>query len=148
MSELYDYFGSETSVQLTITNTPIPEREIGRKRFFEKSDPRVDEYVEEYNRILNDKMREGVSNLKRQRYLTFTTKADDIDSAIPKLARMRNDCTQALARIKSKSEPVKGAERLRIARGLLSPLSPFDFDWDNLSQSSAFLFPLRPRGFR
>ena len=63
MSELYDYFGSETSVQLTITNTPIPEREIGRKRFFEKSDPRVDEYVEEYNRILNDKMREGVSNL-------------------------------------------------------------------------------------
>ena len=61
---------------------------------------------------------------------------------------MRNDCTQALARIKSKSEPVKGAERLRIARGLLSPLSPFDFDWDNLSQSSAFLFPLRSRGFR
>ena len=46
MSELYDYFGSETSVQLTIINTPIPEREIGRKRFFEKSDPRVDEYVE------------------------------------------------------------------------------------------------------
>ena len=38
MSELYDYFGSETSVQLTIINTPIPEREIGRKRFFEKSD--------------------------------------------------------------------------------------------------------------
>ena len=35
MSELYDYFGAETSVQLTITNTPIPEREIGRKRFFD-----------------------------------------------------------------------------------------------------------------
>ena len=71
MSELYDYFGSETSVQLTIINTPIPEREIGRKRFFEKSDPRVDRYVEEYNRILNDKMREGVSNLVLHRYLTF-----------------------------------------------------------------------------
>ena len=86
MSELYDYFGSETSVQLTITNTPIPEREIGRKRFFEKSDPRVDEYVEEYNRILNDKMREGVSNLVRHRYLTFLVGADDLDAAAPRLA--------------------------------------------------------------
>lgn len=85
MSELYDYFGSETSVQLTITNTPIPEREIGRKRFFEKSDPRVDEYVEEYNRILNDKMREGVSNLVRHRYLTFLVGADDLDAAAPRL---------------------------------------------------------------
>lgn len=134
MSALYNYFNPDTSVQVTITNEPVPAEEIGNRTFFPKSDPCLDDYVEEYNRILNDKMREGVSNLKRQRYLTFTTKADDIDSAIPKLARMRNDCTQALARIKSKSEPVKGAERLRIARGLLSPLSPFDFDWDNLSQ--------------
>ena len=83
MSELYDYFGSETSVQLTIINTPIPEREIGRKRFFEKSDQRVDRYVEEYNRILNDKMREGVSNLVRHRYLTFLVGADDVDAAAP-----------------------------------------------------------------
>ncbi len=134
MSALYNYFNPDTSVQVTITNEPVPAEEIGNRTFFPKSDPCLDDYVEEYNRILNDKMREGVSNLKRQRYLTFTTKADDIDSAIPKLARMRNDCTQALARIKSKSEPVKGAERLRIARRLLSPLSPFDFDWDNLSQ--------------
>ena len=134
MSALYNYFNPDTSVQVTITNEPVPAEEIGNRTFFPKSDPCLDDYVEEYNRILNDKMREGVSNLKRQRYLTFTTKADDIDSAIPKLARMRNDCTQALARIKSKSEPVKGAERLRIARGLLSPLSPFEFDWDNLSQ--------------
>lgn len=134
MSALYNYFGPDTSVQVTITNDPVPAEEIGNRTFFPKSDPCLDEYVDEYNRILNDKMREGVSNLKRHRYLTFTTKADDIDATIPKLARMRSDCTQALARIKSKSEVVDGTERLRIARSLLSPLSPFDFDWDNLSQ--------------
>ena len=87
MSELYDYFGSETSVQLTITNTPIPEREIGRKRFFEKSDPARRRVRREYNRILNDKMREGVSNLVRHRYLTFLVGADDLDAAAPRLAR-------------------------------------------------------------
>ena len=114
MSELYDYFGAETSVQLTITNTPIPEREIGRKRFFEKSDPRVDGYVEEYNRILNDKMREGVSNLVRHRYLTFLVGADDIDAAAPRLARARGDVQQTLARIRCEARMLDGAERLEL----------------------------------
>ncbi len=135
MSALYNYFNPDTSVQVTITNEPVPADEIGNRTFFPKSDPCLDGYVEEYNRILNDKMREGVSNLKRHRYLTFTTEADDVDAAIPKLARMRNDCMQALARIKSASEPLDGIERLRITRGLLNPYGAFDFDWDNLSQS-------------
>lgn len=113
MSELYDYFGSETSVQLTIINTPIPEREIGRKRFFEKSDPRVDRYVEEYNRILNDKMREGVSNLVRHRYLTFLVGADDVDAAAPRLARARSDCMQTLARIRCESRTLDGSSAWR-----------------------------------
>lgn len=94
MSALYNYFNPDTSVQVTITNEPVPPEEIGNRTFFPKSDPCLDPYVEEYNRILNDKMREGVSNLKRHRYLTFTTEAEDIDSAIPKLARMRNDASR------------------------------------------------------
>ena len=136
MSELYDYFGSETSVQLTITNTPIPEREIGRKRFFEKSDPRVDEYVEEYNRILNDKMREGVSNLVRHRYLTFLVGADDLDAAAPRLARARGDCMQTLARIRCEARMLDGAERLELVQSQLRPKAEFTFSWDKLSQLS------------
>ena len=136
MSELYDYFGSETSVQLTITNTPIPEREIGRKRFFEKSDPRVDEYVEEYNRILNDKMREGVSNLVRHRYLTFLVGADDLDAAAPRLARTRGDCMQTLARIRCEARMLDGAERLELVQSQLRPKAEFTFSWDKLSQLS------------
>ena len=136
MSELYDYFGSETSVQLTITNTPIPEREIGRKRFFGKSDPRVDEYVEEYNRILNDKMREGVSNLVRHRYLTFLVGADDPDAAAPRLARARGDCMQTLARIRCEARMLDGAERLELVQSQLRPKAEFTFSWDKLSQLS------------
>ena len=155
MSALYNYFNPDTSVQVTITNEPVPPEEIGNRTFFPKSDPCLEPYVEEYNRILNDKMREGVSNLKRHRYLTFTTEAEDIDSAIPKLARMRNDCVQALARIKSKAEPIDGLEKLKVTRGLLSPLGTFEFDWDNLSQCPAartadFVAPMsvdfRPNG--
>lgn len=33
LSGLYNYFGVDTSVELTIANTPIPHDEIGNKRF-------------------------------------------------------------------------------------------------------------------
>ena len=52
MSALYNYFNPDTSVQVTITNEPVPAEEIGNRTFFPKSDPCLDDYVEEYNRIL------------------------------------------------------------------------------------------------
>ncbi|MDU6011479.1 MAG: hypothetical protein E6Y86_05480 [Slackia sp.] len=61
--QLFDYFGAESCVQLSVVNTPIPASEIGRRRFFPAGDADTEEYAREYNRILNDKMREGVSNL-------------------------------------------------------------------------------------
>ena len=73
LSSLYNYFGADSCVQLTIANVPIPEEEIGKKRFFKASDPDTEKYAKEYNQILNDKMREGVSNLTRHRYLTYNT---------------------------------------------------------------------------
>ena len=74
-AELFDYFGADSCVQLTVVNRPIPAEEIGTKSFFPTDDPQTAAYAEEYNRILNDKMREGVSNLVRERYLTFAVGA-------------------------------------------------------------------------
>lgn len=119
--QLFDYFGAETSVQLNIVNTPIPADEIGNKIFFECHEERTRAYVDEYNRILNDKMREGVSNLIRERYLTFAVGAPNVDAAVPKLARMRNDCVQTLARIRSDATVVRGEERLAAIHSQLRP---------------------------
>ncbi len=122
--QLFDYFGADASVQLNVINTPIPEDEIGNKAFFEHRHPRTDAYVDEYNKILNDKMREGVSNLVRERYLTFSVGAQNIDAAIPKLTRLKNDCVQTLARIRSDATVVDGEERLRVVESQLRPGRP------------------------
>lgn len=37
--QLFDYFGAETCVQLSVVNRPIPADLIGRKRFFDAGDP-------------------------------------------------------------------------------------------------------------
>ena len=39
MSALYNYFNPDTSVQVTITNEPVPAEEIGNRTFFPKTIP-------------------------------------------------------------------------------------------------------------
>ena len=136
LSSLYNYFGADTCFQLTIANIPIPDREIGKRVFFGKSGERTAKYVDEYNRILNDKMREGFSNLERHRYLTYMVGADDVEKAIPKLSRIKGDCIQTLSRVRCQASALDGAERLRALQSQLRPKSDFDFSWDKLSHSA------------
>ena len=134
LSSLYNYFNADASVQLSIANTPIPADAIGSKRFFRHAADVDDGLVDEYNRILNDKLREGVSNLERHRYLTYMVGADDVDAATPKLARIRADVCQTLARIRCDARPIDGEERLRAMDSIVRPKKRFEFSWDKLSQ--------------
>lgn len=134
LSSVYNYFGADSSVQLTIANTPIPRHLIGNKRFFEETGGKTDPLVAEYNRILNDKMREGVSNLERHRYLTYAVEADDVDAAVPKLAHIRGDVTASLNRIRCDVSRLDGTDRLQAVDSVIRPHKRFEFDWDKLSQ--------------
>ena len=136
LSSLYNYFGADSSVQLTIANVPIPDEEIGNKRFFPESDQDTARYAREYNQILNEKMREGVSNLTRHRYLTYMVGAADVDEAVPKLARIKGDVTDTLSRIRCEAHALDGTERLRAIQSQLRPRSPFTFSWDKISPRS------------
>ena len=136
LSSLYNYFGADSCVQLTIANVPIPEGEIGRKRFFATADADTEPYAREYNRILNDKMREGVSNLTRHRYLTYMVGANDIEEASPKLSRIKGDVIDTLSRIRCEAHALSGYERLAALQSQLRPKSPFTFSWDKVNPQS------------
>ena len=134
LSSMYNYFNADVSVQLTIANTPIPQHLIGAKRFFDETGGATDGLVREYNRILNDKMREGVSNLERHRYITYAVEAEDAAAAVPKLARIRSDVSAKLNRIRCEAVRLDGTERLRAIDSMIRPRKRFEFDWDKLSQ--------------
>ncbi|MFQ9678441.1 MAG: VirB4-like conjugal transfer ATPase, partial [Eggerthella lenta] len=134
LSSLYNYFPAESSVQLTIVNTPIPRELIGKKVFFEPNDERTLGYVDEYKRILNDKMCEGVSNLVRRRFLTYSVPAESVEAAVPKLSHIRSDIASTLARIRCDAAPLGGQERLEAISTLVRPGHTPSCDWDKLSQ--------------
>lgn len=131
MGALLDGFGPDSCVEYTVTNTPIPEDEIGGRRFFDPEACGENAGLAElYNRILNDKMREGSSNIVRGRYITYATAAAGPDDAERELARIRSGVRQSLSSVRSASRKLDGAERLALISSMTRPGKPFDFDYD------------------
>jgi hypothetical protein len=132
MSQFYNYFGSNALLQMSVVKTKLPDSEIGRRRFFDPEsqdteDKRV--FAEVYNSILNDKMREGVSNIYTDRYVTYMVGAESADKALVELAHIRNGVMQSFTKVGSKARKLDGTERLEVIYDLLNPGKTFDFDY-------------------
>ncbi|HJH74555.1 MAG: conjugal transfer protein TraC [Eggerthella sp.] len=130
MRQLVNGLAPDATMQLTVVNRRLHESEIGNRTFFEVRDDATGPYAAEYNRILNDKMLEGVSNISRSRYLTFGVGAPSAEAAVQKLARLRSSAATSLASVRSHAEAVDGTERLQLLHALLRPGRPIpDIDW-------------------
>ena len=130
MRMLYNGLTPDVSMQLTLVNRPMHASEIGNREFFAERPDATAPLAREYNRILNGKMLEGVSNLERERYVTFAAGATDMERAIPKLSRMRAMGSSVLTGVRSDLTPIGGGERLALIRSIVRPgLPPFSMDW-------------------
>ena len=132
--EIFNYAGPEASLELSILNMPIPREEIGHRRFFEAATG-MEEYVQEYNNVLNDKMLEGRNNLVKSRFLTFSVAAPDYEEAVHKLAAIRGDLENALGRLGCDTHQLDGTERLEVIAGQLRPGHDFTFSYEDLYHS-------------
>lgn len=124
------------AIQPDLKNYATPEQraqlDIGHRKFFNPSSQLNVNAANDaavFNEILNEKMRQGVSNIRRKMYITFSVSAPTVDDAVPKLARIENQISQILTSIGSKSHVLDGAERLALLNSQLNPLKPFNFDY-------------------
>lgn len=132
LTRLYDQFGANTLVQMSVINTPLLEEEVGNRRFFnpdtqDTEDAKSDAAV--FNGILNEKVKEGVSNIRRHRYLTYSVNADNADAAARALSRIETESSRILNSIGSKPHVLNGTQRLAVMHSLLNPYKPFYFDY-------------------
>lgn len=131
--EILNYFGADTDIQFNVINVPILKDEIGSREFFCVAEQESDAAKEDariFNKILNNKMKEGVSNIRRVRVLTYTVKAASVDAAIPSLSRIRSDVEKSLADIGCEVKLMDGAHRLSILHSQIHPGHQFDFSYD------------------
>ena len=141
LTRLYDSFGADTLVQMSVINTPLLREEVGNRQFFDVNQQDNDAARHDaavFNDILNDKVREGVSNIRRSRFLTYSVTADTADDAARKLSRIEGECSRILSSMGSKAHPMNGTQRLSVLYSLLNPFKPFYFDYaQDISARSA-----------
>lgn len=146
LSQLYSCVGSDADLQVSLLNVPLPAEEIGNRRWLDEEGqdtPGARRAARILNGVLNDKMREGSSNMERSRLITVSVPAPDADAAWRRLMRMRADLASYLEEIGCRSELLDGISRLRVIQALLRPGAPFTFDYSKLSAYS----PLRTKDY-
>ena len=133
MRKLYDGLTPDVGLQLLLFNRPLTKGEMSNRRFFGRVEGPAAPYAAEYSRILNDKMAEGVSNIMRERYLTFSVSADTVEESVPKLARLRSMADGVLSGMRSGTRVLRGEERLQLIRSMTRPgRERVEFGYDEL----------------
>ena len=132
LTRLYDQFGPNTLVQMSVINTPLLREEVGNRQFFDVNHQDNDAARHDaavFNDILNDKIREGVSNIRRNRYLTYAVSAETADEAARQLSRIETECSRILNSMGPRAHLMNGTQRLSVVHSLLNPYKPFYFDY-------------------
>lgn len=133
MCAIYDYFPPSVSIQFSVVNTQLRYDQIGSRQFFNVEAQETDTQKEDakiFNKVLNDKMKEGISNIKRHRYITYCISAPSVELAVPRLAKIRTDITAFFSKIGCNIRQLNGKERLKTIHDLYNPETPFDFDYN------------------
>lgn len=133
MCQLYDSFGADNIVQFTVFNKPLSQEHLDNRQFFSvknQENAKCAEFANVYNNILEEKLKEGVSNMERHRYITYSVGADNLAEATQRLARLRNDVIGNFVSMKSNAWKLDGTERLELIHSLLRPHKNFLFDYE------------------
>lgn len=137
LQDVANSFNSDASFQYLLTNIPLPEEEVGRRRFFGVDAAGGNARLAAlFNQILNQRVREGSNNLRSSRFLSYSVEAPDPVEAAAKLARLRTAVQQGLMGVGSQTRRLGGVERLALMSELLRPGRPFSFDYAQLSGRS------------
>ena len=114
--DLLNSFGPECEVSITINNKNIDKAEFTKSTLIEYKNDRLDQYREEMNTILLDKMSEGKNNLVHEKYLTVTIPSESIEEAILEFSRIDGQVNRYLKKITKDngSTPLTIEERLEI----------------------------------
>ena len=114
-SELLNIFDSDVRLELTIYNRKTTAEMSAKNVLLEYKMDNLNIYREEYNNMLLDKMKEGRNNILKDKFLTVTIKAKNIEEAYIKLAKVDSDINLAVKRINHQDTvPMTGEERLEV----------------------------------
>ncbi len=111
-------FDSSTKIQISIINEDLDINEFRNRIISHHKGDNLDEYRDEYNRMIDDKLSQGASNLKQNKYLTVTIDAHNIEVARNKFNRIHGELETHFKKLDSTLEEVSNEEKTIILKNI------------------------------
>ena len=128
-SELLGSLDSGATAKLTIRNHRLHRMNLEDSIFMSMKPDGLDEYRQEYNRMLADAAIGG-NGILQEKYLTISATKRDIDEARSYFSRIGTDLSARFSVLGSRCEPLNAMDRLRILHDFYRAGEESDFHFD------------------
>lgn len=130
--EFLNYFDPSINVQITINNKRIDKEDFKNKilLYIPQSDDGLNKYRQEYNQMLIDKALKGKNGIIREKYLTFSCKANNYEQAVQVLSRVESDIQANMKRLGCINSVLSGSERCEFMHSIFNPDEPYKFEYE------------------
>lgn len=116
--EFIGSFGPDVHIQQLIYNKTIKHAELERKVLMPMKNDRLNEYREEMNEMLIDKMTQSRNNLIHEKYFIVSVEADDIIEAKGKFERLDAEVEKGLGKVTEAKDKREKAKALTLTERL------------------------------
>ena len=134
--ELLNYFDSTMKLQISIINRRIDHEDFRSNMFSTLKNDELDIYRKELNTMLSEKALEGKNSILREKYITFSTGATSYLNAKATMPRLETDLISQFKNLGCDVKSLSGLERLELIHGMNNSKDKFNFEYDNLVESS------------
>ena len=120
--DMLNMFDHNEKIEVTVFNRSVVREKFEQEVLMENKYDGLDEYRQESNEILLEKMSEGKNNITKERYLTLTIEAKDYDDAVNTFVHRDAEISAAIKRINgSETSPLNLTERLSVLYDIYNP---------------------------
>lgn len=120
--DMLNMFGHEVKAEITVYNRSMVRENFEKEVLMEYKYDGLDEYRQEANDILLEKMAEGKNNIVKEIYLTVTIEEKSYDAAVTTFSRLDAEVNAAIKHINStETFPMKLQDRLSLLYDIYNP---------------------------
>lgn len=110
--EILNCLDISVEFQISIQNKHINKNDFNEKILIKKQGDRFDEYREEYNNMIEEKLEEGRNDLRSDKYLTLTTEAQSFEEAKHKFNNLYQEIQGNFKKLGSDLREVSNYEKV------------------------------------
>ena len=134
--EFLNYFDSSISFQLLFVNKKSDMEELKDNIIISDKNDDFNDIRQEYAEMLKNQLERGNNGIVKNKYITFTIKADNSKNAKQRLEKIESDILNNFKVVGARAKSLNGKDRLKLMHDMLNlnQEDKFVFSWDMVKQ--------------